>query len=262
MKKTFKLLALVAMASALAFSACTKDEPDYNYTNNNGNGNGGGTQTRPTASFTASSSNFMVCNSVSFSNYSSNANSYHWDFGDFDYSTERNPTHMYRYAGSYVVELTAYNGTNSSTATKTIRAVNPNYCTINRLKLQYWPARNSNGNTWDQLGNASTNHPDIYFKIKNSSGTVLYTSSVVDDQVHPYDGGTTVPVWNVNLKMMMNESYTIEFWDDELLADEQMVNINCGTLMDDFYYPFSTTLNLQTTSGDWEWTLYVTWSLY
>ena len=112
MKKVLKTIALVAMASMLALSACTKDEPDYNYTDNNGNGGGGGTQTRPTASFTVSTTSFLVSNTVSFTNYSSNATSYSWDFGDFDYSSLRNPTHLYPQAGTYTVELTAYNGNN------------------------------------------------------------------------------------------------------------------------------------------------------
>ena len=264
MKKTFKLLALVAMASALALCACTKDdEPNYSYTDGgSGSDGGGGTQTRPTASFSVSSSNIMVGNTVSFTNYSSNATSYYWDFGDFEHSSERNPTHQYTYASNFNVELIAYNNSYTSTATKTIRAVNPNYCTINSLRLNRWASRMSNGNVWDGSAGAAYKHPDIYFVIKNSAGTQLFKSQVVDDCIHPDDGGTITPSYSVGYKMGVNENYTIEFWDEDALVNEGMVSVNCNPLIDDFYYPFSSSITMQTTSGEWRWTMNVTWSLY
>lgn len=44
---------------------------------------------------------------VSFTNTSGNADSYSWDFGDGNTSTEENPTHTYAADGSYTVILTA-----------------------------------------------------------------------------------------------------------------------------------------------------------
>ncbi len=56
-------------------------------------------------------SNFTTTNLyttvVSFSNTSSNANEYLWDFGDGQTSIENNPTHTYPTAGQYLVKLTA-----------------------------------------------------------------------------------------------------------------------------------------------------------
>jgi PKD repeat protein len=46
---------------------------------------------------------------VSFTNTSQNANSYLWDFGDGNTSTETNPVHVFAGDGTYVVNLTAYN---------------------------------------------------------------------------------------------------------------------------------------------------------
>jgi len=42
-----------------------------------------------------------------FSNQSKNADSYYWDFGDGESSTETNPTHIYTTSGCYVVTLKA-----------------------------------------------------------------------------------------------------------------------------------------------------------
>lgn len=58
---------------------------------------------------------------VSFTNASENAESYTWDFGDGETSTEENPVHEYAEAGSYDVVLTATNADDVSTeASKTI----------------------------------------------------------------------------------------------------------------------------------------------
>jgi PKD repeat protein len=48
---------------------------------------------------------------VTFTNTSQNANSYLWDFGDGNTSTETNPFHTYLTGGSYVVNLTSASST-------------------------------------------------------------------------------------------------------------------------------------------------------
>jgi PKD repeat protein len=47
---------------------------------------------------------------VNFTNYGSNANSYAWDFGDGNTSTQTNPTHSYTAVGQYTVTLVAIGG--------------------------------------------------------------------------------------------------------------------------------------------------------
>lgn len=56
--------------------------------------------------FEVSQDNYLE---VSFTNYSQHAESYSWNFGDGNSSTEENPTHVYDAAGSYQVVLTATN---------------------------------------------------------------------------------------------------------------------------------------------------------
>jgi len=57
---------------------------------------------------------------VSFTNTSSNATSYDWDFGDSNSSADENPVHTYAESGSYTVSLTARMGGESNTKTETI----------------------------------------------------------------------------------------------------------------------------------------------
>jgi hypothetical protein len=74
---------------------------------------------KPTVSFTyADSSKY-----IKFSNLSTNATHYKWDFGDGNYSTRLNPTHPYKLNGSFNVWLTAYNGCDSVMVNKMITGV-------------------------------------------------------------------------------------------------------------------------------------------
>ena len=63
---------------------------------------------------------------VNFSNFSQNATSYTWDFGDGNTSTEESPTHSYAGGGDYEVVLTASNGTDSRESSKTVSITDPN----------------------------------------------------------------------------------------------------------------------------------------
>ena len=57
---------------------------------------------------------------VTFTNTSTNATSYSWDFGDGGSSTEDSPVHTYASDGSYQVVLTATNANGDNTATQTL----------------------------------------------------------------------------------------------------------------------------------------------
>lgn len=54
----------------------------------------------------------LIFENFSTANSGSNNLYYLWDFGDGEYSSAFEPTHMYDYPGSYHVTLTAYNGCN------------------------------------------------------------------------------------------------------------------------------------------------------
>lgn len=70
----------------------------------------------PSGSFTSSVSFY----SAAFTNTSTNATSYFWDFGDSNTSTEMNPVHIYANEGIYTVTLTVTNDCGTTTVTQTV----------------------------------------------------------------------------------------------------------------------------------------------
>jgi len=83
--------------------------------------------TEPTASFTGTPTSGTAPLTVAFTNGSSDATSYSWDFGDGGTSTATNPSYTYTAAGTYTVTLTATNSCGSDTYTAT------NYITVNEV---------------------------------------------------------------------------------------------------------------------------------
>lgn len=75
----------------------------------------------PTAGF----SNQINGLSANFTNNSTGATTYSWDFGDSQTSTEQNPSHIYANDGSYTVVLTATNGCGVTQSTQTIVVATP-----------------------------------------------------------------------------------------------------------------------------------------
>ncbi|MFH2144045.1 MAG: PKD domain-containing protein [Bacteroidota bacterium] len=84
--KNFKIIMTVAFAVAI-FSSCQKE---------------------PSANFTASKTTAGINESITFSNSTSDGDSYEWTFGDGVSSTAENPTHSYATEGNFNVTLTAF----------------------------------------------------------------------------------------------------------------------------------------------------------
>ena len=90
------------------------------------NSSGSDTQTRnsyvtvfippsPTADFSATPTSGFTPLTVQFSDLSSHAATWLWDFGDGNSSTEQNPSHIYTTAGTYEVSLTVTNSQGDDT---------------------------------------------------------------------------------------------------------------------------------------------------
>ncbi|RXA20795.1 PGF-pre-PGF domain-containing protein [Methanosarcina sp. MSH10X1] len=96
----------------------TKEEPVI--ANNSGpNANNSGPKL-PVAAFSVSPTSGKAPLEVAFTDSSTGATSWAWDFGDGSASTEQNPAHNYLSEGNYIVVLTANNESGSSSKTLNI----------------------------------------------------------------------------------------------------------------------------------------------
>ncbi len=183
------------------------------------------------------------------SNYSLNAYSYIWEFGDRSYvsASDSYETALaalsavsfssvlgddskedyeyyigycpdlisFKYAGEKKIILHAYskNGKKSSHKTKYVTVSKPSSYTITYLELQQIRL-----SSWD-TGVSSGIEPDIYFKITETNGSELYTSAT------KYNVGELPVKWQVNTTLDSKSTYSIEFYDyDELDSDDNMAN--------------------------------------
>jgi hypothetical protein len=77
-------------------------------------------------------------NVVSFTNSSSNATTYAWDFGDFSNSSAASPTHAFAANGNYTVVLTAINGNCTDTLSFNV-AIEVGLTSLNTLSFAVFP---------------------------------------------------------------------------------------------------------------------------
>jgi PKD repeat protein len=120
---------------------------------------------------------------ASFTNQSSGANAYMWDFGDSKTSTATNPTHAYTSGGNYTVTLAA---TNSDGCTNTVKQgvrINAkpkaSFTTANTCLGQSVDFRNTSDGgsyTWDFGDGTGSRRPDVNHTYSTAgSYTVMLT---------------------------------------------------------------------------------------
>lgn len=74
----------------------------------------------PVADFTWDPIEPKAGQEVKFTNLSTDAMSYSWNFGDMSIGDETNPIHVYERKGNYIIDLRAHNGLKSDEKTVTI----------------------------------------------------------------------------------------------------------------------------------------------
>lgn len=206
MKKIRYLLLIV-----LAYSCSKKDDPGLNNNNNN--------TPAPAAEFIFSGDNVPAPAEVAFTNQSTNAASYSWNFGDGNNSTQANPSHIYVSGGTYNVTLTATGtgGTNSKTKSVTLLAGPTTAVLDDLIVLDTLPYLKPGGGSWDP-----TDGPDVYIKITRNS-VVLYSTETTG--LYPNVNMGAQPAWVVFPSVFitpLTNNAVIEVWDDDGATDELM----------------------------------------
>jgi PKD repeat protein len=127
----------------------------------------------PLAGFTFGQNSFVV----DFTNTSSNAVSYLWDFGDGETSTEENPTHVYGQDGTYEVSLTATSemcGDNVHTETIMISTIGISE-TKNTEAVSVYP-NPSNGDVYLSVKQVLKN---VTVQVFNLQGNMLFSRNLL-----------------------------------------------------------------------------------
>lgn len=237
----------VLLFCVCAFLACTEDKFDDE----------GNTSTvipptvdKPMANFSFSGSNKYPPCVVTFNNLSQNASSYYWDFGDGTSSTRVNPTHEYKEGGKYSVSLKAVENGESDLITKTVNVKNkPNAMYVTKVILKNFPQYDGNTN-WDLMS-----APDIFFEIKNASGSVLVRSGIYNECTYsdlPVTYTNNLPVKLTNL----GSRYQIDFYDYDDVGNDWMAGYYFTP--NDYDYN-KNIIHFYSTSSDLEFDMYIQW---
>jgi|GEM_PF-665222 len=145
---------------------------------------------------------------VTFTNSSSNANTYAWDFGDNSGSTEANPTHTYTNDGPYTVALIATNACGSVTTTQTVTIATPPSASFNTgqtngcvpFTVQFNNTSSSNAVTFDWQfpggtpANSTDQNPLVIYNTPGVYSIILTASNTAGSSTATQMGYITVDV--------------------------------------------------------------------
>lgn len=166
-KLFFISMAFIAFGT-LIFSSCSKDEDKT-----------------PVPSFTFEISD----KTVTFTNTSTDATSYSWDFGDAStVSTEENPTHEYAAYGDYDVRLTAI-GDSEKTLKQTISvtkewpviAIDGNFSDWDAVETFYSGYGDASGNLTEAKLTSEASTSKLYVYVKGDLSAVNHVIQVLID---------------------------------------------------------------------------------
>lgn len=164
----------------------------------------------PSANFTFSGSGCTAPCSITFTNSSTNASSYSWDFGDGTTSAAINPTKTYTNGGAYSVILTAFNAAGNNQVTKIVNVqAPPTKVKITAVTITAMPFTDGSGAGWDVL-----NGPDVYFEILDQGDNVL--ASAVNSRINDVTSNMLPLSWNFSTPFEItnfNAPIFVDVWD-------------------------------------------------
>ncbi len=166
---------------------------------------------KPTANFSFSGTGLAPA-SVNFTNTSSNATSYLWDFGDGSaVSNFVNPTHTYTQGGVFTVILTAISSAGTNVISKTVNISTPTAVKIKSIKLIGMPFSDPACSCgWDNTSGA-----DVYFALTTNSDIILATGAVFANV-----STTGLPLlWNFSTPYQiaaLSSTYKVKIYDNDV----------------------------------------------
>jgi hypothetical protein len=200
---------------------------------------------KPSVAFGYHLNGYVAPAQVSFTNQSSNATTYLWDFGDGSTSTEVHPVHVYGSGGTYTVKLIAGNGQASATAGITL-AIQPPYasCTLTGILLDSLSFTRPAGQLWD-----TASGPDVRIKVLyRQTMNVLAATNTASDVT-----AAMLPVFfDVSPPLafpLFDQEYDVLLYDDDPPGQEELMGGYYFRLSDattiSYHYPDTMVLEQQ-----------------
>lgn len=230
-----------------------------------------------TADFTISG-NTDKCTNVNyqFTNTSTNATSFEWDFGDGFNSSSTNPNHSYFNGGSYVVTLTAYDDLNNASVKKigvyvketpnaffgisTYEAVYPG----DVIRFENY-SNHGNSFSWD-FGDGTSSTEINPKKSYSVTGDMDVTLTVLNGCYTPSTYSTTITIVDTNTVIPEADGYA---FSSIICPNEEVGFYSYSSLYKYLVWDFGDGNTLQTEDeevyhtyssvGDYEVTLYAVW---
>jgi PKD repeat protein len=146
-------------------------------------------QKEPNVSFTASKTSTIPDQAIYFTNTTTNAEYYEWDFGDGKKSNEKEPSHFYTAQKEYMVTLTAYskNGNKSNSVSQKI-AIGP----APACAFTYSPRYPKPGETVHFIDNSTNNATSWSWDFGDGTTSIEKSPNHIFDVAKTYNLSLTV----------------------------------------------------------------------
>ena len=156
----------------------------------------------PVANFTTNVTTGPAPLIVLFNDTSTNASTWHWDFGDNTISNERNVTHTFSTVGTYTVNLTASNLNGANSTTKNI-TVSPPIPVGNSTYAYISNSGNKTVTVVDTLTDKAVKNITVgntpYGVAVSASGTRIYVANNNERTVSVIDGSTNTVISTISV---------------------------------------------------------------
>jgi PKD repeat protein len=168
-----------------------------------------GPGSKVSARFTASPSAGRAPLEVQFTDRSSGAETWSWDFGDGSSTTEQNPAHVFTSAGTYTVTLSISGDEGSSTTTGTVMVIGGSTGQGSSVKAQFTASpiagraplevqftdRSTGAEAWSwDFGDGSSTTEQNPVHVYTSAGTYTVTLSISGDEGSSTTTGTVMVI--------------------------------------------------------------------
>jgi PKD repeat protein len=217
------VLPLLLLASVVLVSACKEDDPLPAPI--------AGWETMPSAN------RLEVGKPIRFVNLSTNADSYLWDFGDGNTSTEIAPSHTFDESGSFTVKLTAT--TKDNQTSEEVKVVEVKKRALVAFTIANISFVNPDGEPWDDDGSG----PDITF-VFGPSSDVNFERTIWTDTIPDVTPGMLPLDWELNPSFVYEltdenyELYVVDVDEDAANPDESL-EVMFGIQLNPVLYEFS-----------------------